>query len=311
MIFTGIVSAATLTRGFLGYLTTFIEIPYTIGVLLVVGIMGGLALWGISESLWVAGFITLLEVGGLLVVIWLAGDSLALVPQHLDELTTPDNSSAWVGVFAGTFLAFYAFIGFEDMVNIVEEVKHPERNMPIAILLALAISALLYIVIALIAVLAMPLWQLSASKAPIYDLLYINHPEIAVWVAILSLMAIINGVLAQIIMGSRVLYGMSVQTRAPKMFSSVLEATRTPWLATICVSFLTAIFAIWIPLEQLAKMTSFIILCIFTLVNLALWRVRKLESEEFLLAAPRLPSFPFIGAALCIGLILIQAFSML
>lgn len=311
VIFTGIVSAATLTRGFLGYLTTFIELPTLIGVFLVVGLMGGLALWGISESLWVAGFLTLLEVLGLLVVIWIAGDSLLLIPEHLSELTLPAGGGAWIGMFAGAFLAFYAFIGFEDMVNIVEEVKQPEKNMPVSILLALSISAVLYILIALIALLGMPLAELSASDAPIYDLVNQSHTQAATWIALISLLAIVNGVLAQIIMASRVLYGMSIQKRAPKLFGAVSEATRTPWVATLCVSALTAGFAIWLPIEQLAKTTSFIVLCVFTLVNLALWRVQNIETEEFLATGAKLPSFPIIGAALCIGLLLFQIANML
>ena len=197
------------------------------------------------------------------------------------------------------------------MVNIVEEVKQPEKNMPISILLALSISAVLYILIALIAILGMPLAELSASEAPIYDLVYQSHAQAATWIALISLMAIVNGVLAQIIMASRVLYGMSIQMRAPKLFGAVSKATRTPWITTLCVSALTAAFAIWLPIEQLAKTTSFIILCVFTLVNLALWRAQNIETEEFLAKGAKLPSFPIFGAVLCVGLLLFQIASML
>ncbi len=306
VILTGIVSAATLTTGFLGYLATFIELQPLLGVLLIVGVIGGLALWGISESLWVAGVITLLEVLGLVLVIWFAGESLFEAPQRAAELSIPANGAAWIGVLAGSFLAFYAFIGFEDMVNIVEEVKQPERTMPLGIILALSISAVLYILIALIAVLAMPMDSLSASEAPIYDLVYLHHPGAATWIALISLLAIINGVLAQIIMGARVLYGMAIQGRAPKIFGSVSPKTLTPWLATLVVSGLTAAFALWLPLEQLARTTSFIILCIFCLVNLALWRVKRIDPDGLDKNAIHLPSFPLTGALLCFGLLVFQ-----
>lgn len=309
VIFTGIVSAATLTRGFLGYSSTFVELPVPVGVILVVGLIGGLAIWGISESLWAAGFITLLEVLGLVLVIWLAGDSLGALPDRLPELIIPDGG-AWVGVLAGAFLAFYAFIGFEDMVNIVEEVKQPERNMPLSIILALAVSTLLYILIALIAVLGMPMDELSRSEAPIYHLLESRHSQAAVWIALISLLAIVNGILAQTIMGSRVLYGMATQSRAPKIFARVSVVTRTPWIATLLVVILTATFAIWLPLEQLAKTTSFIVLCVFTLVNLALWKVRRTEDAKSVAMAVRLPSFPLLGAVLCIGLLGFQVLSL-
>lgn len=309
VVFTGIVSAATLANGFLGYLSTFIEIPRVVALLLLIGLMGTIALWGIAESLWIAAFITFLEVAGLIWVIFLAGENLLQIPEQFDALLIPENGQ-WIGVMAGAFLAFYAFIGFEDMVNIVEEVKQPEINMPVGIILALVISTLLYFLIALIAVLGLPLSELSQSEAPIYDLLRGEHAQASIWIAFISLLAIVNGVLTQIIMGSRVLYGLSVKGRAPLLFSAVSEVTRTPWVATICVSGLTAFFAIWLPLEQLAKTTSFIILCVFTLVNLALWKVKKTHRSEIDDLPVKLPSLPLSGALLCISLIIFQLISL-
>ena len=306
VIFTGIVSAATLTGGFLGYFSTFVDIPTFLGVLLVIGTMGLLAIWGIAESLWVAAVITFLEVAGLFAVVWLAGKNIDLDSVIFSALVTPENSGQWIGVVAGAFLAFYAFIGFEDMVNIVEEVKQPEKNMPLSIIAALLISTLLYVLIAVIAVLAMPIADLAASDAPLFDLVSLHYPDIAVWVAVVSLFAIINGVLTQIIMSSRVLYGMSMQKRAPTMFAKVSAMTRTPWVATLCVSLAVAVFAIWLPVEQLAKTTSFIVLCVFALVNLALWKVKNSGAAEITEMPARTPSFPLTGALLCICLLFFQ-----
>lgn len=310
VLFTGIVSAATLINGFLGYLAVFIEIQPVIGVLLIVGIMMTLAIWGIAESLWIVGLLTLLEVFGLILVIVLVGDVLLKIPEHIHSLVIPTSSMALTGLLAGAFLAFYAFIGFEDMVNIVEEVRQPERDMPRAILVALLISTFLYILIALIAVLAMPLDELSASDAPIRDLLHSSHPTAALWVTSISLLAIVNGVLAQMIMGSRVLYGMAAQQRAPTIFSRVGKRNQTPWVATLSVGMLTAVFAILLPLEQLAKATSFIILCVFTLVNLSLWRLKKIRPNELMNMPKNIPSMPIFGATLCMGLLTLQVFSL-
>ncbi len=308
VVFTGIVSAATLANGFLGYLSAFVDLSPVLVLLLVIGLTGTIALWGIVESLWIAASITVLEVAGLLLVIFLAGENLLQIPQNLDALAIPENGQ-WIGLMAGAFLAFYAFIGFEDMVNIVEEVKQPEVNMPVGIVLALVISTLLYFLIALIAVLGLPLSELSASDAPIYDLLRGDHAQAAIWIALISLFAIVNGVLTQIIMASRVLYGMSVKMQAPSVFSAVSEVTRTPWLATIFVSGLTAAFAIWLPLEQLVKTTSFVILCVFTLVNLALWRVKQTHATEIANLPVKTPALPITGAVLCLILIIFQLIS--
>jgi amino acid transporter len=99
---------------------------------------------------------------------------------------------------------------------------------------------------------------------------------------------------------------MSAQKRAPKVFSEVSEKTRTPWVATLCVSLAAAIFAIWLPLEHLAKTTSFIILCVFTLVNLSLWRVKDRYATELAELPVATPCFPITGALLCIGLLVFQ-----
>ena len=114
-----------------------------------------------------ATFITLVEVGGLLLILAVAGGSLAELPARLPELIPPPDGIVWQGILLGAFLAFYAFIGFEDMVNVAEEVKEPTRNLPLAILIAIGVSTLLYLLVALVAVLALPPAELAQSRAPL------------------------------------------------------------------------------------------------------------------------------------------------
>ena len=136
VILTGIVSAATLSVATIGFLRDLVDVNETIGIgLLVVG-MGAVAAWGVGQSVRLVAVITFIEVGALVVVAALAGDSLADLPGRQRELLPDGSWAAWIGVFSGSFLAFYAFVGFEDMVNMAEEVKRPRRNLPIAILLA-------------------------------------------------------------------------------------------------------------------------------------------------------------------------------
>lgn len=307
VIFTGIVSSATLANGFVGYLSSFIEVPRGAGITGVVLLMGALAIWGIAESLWLAAVITVVEIAGLFVVIFFGGASLAQQPVSFASLFVPTSGAALGSVVGGAFLAFYAFIGFEDMVNVVEEVKDPRRTMPRAIVLALVISTLLYLLVALVCVVGLPLPELSASEAPLKDLLMNDYPVAGVGIGLISLFAIINGVLIQIIMGSRVLYGMADQGRAPSSLARVSPFTRTPVLATLVVTGVTLLFALWLPLVVLAKTTSFIILMIFTWVNLALWRLRRRGEIP---ADRHLPAWPIIGAVLCLGLLFFQTYEL-
>ncbi len=308
VVFTGIVSAATLANGFVGYLSSFVAIPHFFGVTAVVLVMGAIAFWGIAESLWLAAVITVVEISGLILVVMFAGDNLVEFPQHWQSMLVPSNIAQLSMVISGAFLAFYAFVGFEDMVNVVEEVQSPERHMPSAIILALGVSTFLYVLVAIVAVLGMPLDELVASKAPLRELLEADNPNVGKGIAVISLFAIVNGVLTQIIMASRVLYGMARQGRAPEVLSEVSIYTKTPSIATLIVVALIFGFALWLPLVALAKTTSFIILVIFTLVNVALWQLQRSGQ----MGEPQgLPSWPKMGALLCIGLLVFQVYSLM
>ena len=130
VVFTGVMSSATLLNGFSGYFQLFFQIPHW--VILTVGIilLGLLAAWGIMESVGTAMVITIIEVAGLLLIIGVAAGSFATLPERIPELIPSFDGTIWLGIFLGSFLAFFAFIGFEDMVNVAEEVKDPQKNMP-------------------------------------------------------------------------------------------------------------------------------------------------------------------------------------
>jgi amino acid transporter len=164
------------------------------------------------------------------------------------------------------------------------------------------ISGLLYLLIAALAVMAAPIELLSNSSAPLADIL-INNGHNAEFITIISLFAIINGALVQIIMASRVLYGMSGVNTAPKIFAVVNRQTQTPILATIAVALIIWALAVSVDLVSLAKSTSFIILCIFALVNASLLvlqcRVAQKQYFQIMMAT--------VGVTLCLGLVLMQA----
>ena len=279
IILAGVVSAATILRGFTGYLQVFVDIPASIAILGMVLLLGGLAAWGIAQSVMVAALITVVEIGGLVLVITVAAPELAVTSLQLADFAPLTGIDAWHGIFVGGFLAFYAFIGFEDMVNVAEEVKQPQRNLPRAILLALAISVLLYFMVALVAVVSVPADSLAGAEAPLSFLYQQVTGREPVTITVISMFAVINGALIQIIMAARVGYGMGRKHWLPAIFARVHAVPRTPVIATVTVSLLVLIMALWLPIETLAKATSYFLLLVFTLVNLSLWRIKRVTVQ--------------------------------
>jgi len=270
----GTISAATIANGAVGYINLFVELPPWLTIVLLVVLLALLAGWGISESIGVAAFTTAAAILTLLAVVLLNLDHLATLPARLPELLPPFDVDVWSGIVLAAFLAFYAFIGFEDMVNVAEEVKNPSRNMPLAIILALVITTLLYVLVALTAVLTLPLDELAASKAPLAAMIGGDDPAARSIVGAVSVVAVVDGALIQIIMASRVLYGMSRQRMLPALFAQVHPKTRTPLISTATIAAVILLLALFLPLVTLAQATSFITLIIFGGINLALWKLK-------------------------------------
>lgn len=302
----GGVSAATLANGFVGYLHLFLPAPRWLIVCLLVLALGLLAAWGIVESVWVATVTTLIEVFGLLLIIVVAGGSLATLPERLPELLPPAQGVAWSGILLGAFLAFYAFLGFEDMVTVAEEVREPRRNMPLAILLATGAATVLYMLIALVAVLSVAPAELAQSEAPL-AVIYARATGASPWfIGLIGLIAAINGALIQIIMGSRILYGMAREGWLPRGLDYVYPRTQTPVATTGIMTLGVLLLALWLPLVTLAKATSFILLAVFTLVNLALIRIqRHAPAPADVLRVPRW--VPVVALALTLAILVFQA----
>jgi len=306
----GVVSAAALVNGFTGYLTSYLPVPRTIAILAATLVLTGLAAWGIAQSVAVAATVTVVEAGGLLVLIGAGVPELAALPARWTEfLPAPAGAAGATAVLIGVTLAFYAFIGFEDMVDVAEEVKRVRRTMPRAILLTLGASTTLYLLLMITALLAMPPETLAASGAPLATLFEQHTGLSSVAIGVVAMFAILNGALVQIIMASRVLYGLSSRGQLPALLSRVHPGTRTPLIATAIAGTVVLGLA-WIGhLGSLANATSLLMLTVFSAVNLALWRVKGREAAppnayEF----PRV--FPAIGFALSVAFVLYELYRM-
>jgi amino acid transporter len=308
LILAGIVSAATLSKGFAGYLDVFIELPSELVVVSLLLLLAGVAIWGIAESVSVAAVFTILEVAGLLVILFVTAPVLEQLPERKAEFIPTMDIAAWTGMFGGAFLAFYAYVGFEDMVNLAEEVKNPRRIMPIAIVSALGIATVIYVLIALSSVLILSPEQLQASKAPLAEIYQAATSQNPWFISLVSLFAVVNGALIQIIMGSRVSYGLANQGLISATFAKLNPRTQTPVVSTCVITGLMITAALWLPIETLAKTTSYLLLGLFCLVNLALINIKRRDSAE--VPAFSVPMWvPIAGSMSCALFLAIQTAS--
>lgn len=304
----GTVSAATMVRGFVGYFEVFFALPAGLVVVACVAALTAVAIWGIGESLLAAAAVTALEIAGLLFVCIIAGDSLNDFAADWRSILPGMETARIIGVVSGAFLAFYAFIGFEDIVNIAEEVRQPERNLPRAILVSLAASTTLYVLVAIVASFAMAPNALAGSDAPLALIVESRGFPPGI-IAAISLFAVVNGALVQIIMASRVLYGLANERLAAALLARVNARTQTPIPSTIVIAAVLLTLALAFSLGGLARVTSFIALSIFTAVNLALLRLKRRGGKRPDFSVPA--AVPVAGTVLSVAMIAYEGLSFL
>lgn len=279
IVATGVVSAATITTGFAGYLSVFVDLPDPLVHTALLVVLATVASLGAKQSAWFMAATTGLGVLGLLVVVGVAVASPQAAPLRVfglaPALTEPP---VLLGVASAAFLAVYAFIGFEDMVHMAEEVRQPARSLPRAIAAAIAIALVLYVVVAASALSLVDPGQLDASPAPLVTA--VEGAGVPGWpVAVLSLWIVLNGALAQLVMAARVVYDLGHRGAAPRWLAAVSDRTDTPVVATLTGAGAALLLAIALPLARLAAITSFIMLLIFATSNLALLRLERREPE--------------------------------
>ncbi|RTL61099.1 MAG: amino acid permease [Hyphomicrobiales bacterium] len=300
-----IVSAAAISVGSIGYIAVFVPLPEPILITLVVASMGAIAMAGISEAVTMAAIMTVVEIGGLLLLISSGlisddGPGNTLVTR-LPELL-PGSWSALVGIVSAVPLAVFAFIGFEGLSNIAEEVRDPKRTLPRAIFLTLILSTALYLGVLWISLTTLHHTELAASKAPlslVFERLTGLSPRA---MSVIAVVATLNGIIVQIIMASRVLYGLGRQGGLPEKLAQVNAKTRTPLFATGLTAALVLALALGLPLQRLADITAHLTLVVFALVNLSLVRIKaRAEGGDGF----RVPAWvPWAGFISCVAVTL-------
>lgn len=276
VVATAAISAATISAGSAGYIGVFVALPTLWVILFVVLSMGLVASLATTQSIAFAGVMTLIEVAGLLLIIAAgaggSGEALARLPEMIPA---PGDPAAWLAIGGTTLVAVFAFIGFEHIVNIAEELKEPSRTLPRALFLTLGVTALLYMLVVWISVTTVPPAELAASPAPLALVFQrlTGLPLLAM--SVIAIVATLNGIVVHMIMISRVLYGLAKQGNLPSALTRVSRTTRTPLVATGTAVAAILVLTLAVPLEGLADLAARGTLVVFAGVNFALIRIKS------------------------------------
>ncbi|HVJ58488.1 MAG TPA: APC family permease, partial [Terrimicrobiaceae bacterium] len=301
----GLTSMAATSRVFAATLQPILGVPPWCIFLAFISALTLVNFRGIRECVWVNMVCTAIELGGLLFVIVVALPYFGSV----NYLETPSAAGALTIplIMSGAVLTFYAFVGFEDLLNLAEEVKNPQRTMPWGIILAVAAVTVIYVLVSIAAISVVAYADLADSKkgAPLAQITRVAAPWLPhhVYTGI-TLFAVANTALMNFIMGSRLIYGMSRQGLLPAVLGLVHRTRRTPHVAILTLAAMVSILAFSGDISELASATSLLLLFVFALMNTALI-VLKLRKGEVpgLFEVPLL--VPILGCLIC-GLLVVS-----
>jgi amino acid transporter len=300
----GITSAATLSTAFGGdYLKEFVSLPTTLAALIFILVVAVINFRGISESVKLNVVLTCIELGGLILICVIAAGALVNGDGDASRaLDFKEGDSVPVAIMAGAALAFYALIGFEDSVNVAEETENPGRDYPRALFGGLLCAGVIYLAVTVLASMVVPTDQLAGSSGPLLEVAQVGPLSISTQIfAAIALFAVANGALINMIMASRLVYGMSREGIVPRFFGGVHKGTRTPLAAIVFTTALCMVLIAIGTLESLADTTVTLLLSVFILVNVSVLVLRRDEVPHRHFVAPS--AIPLIGAVVCIVLL--------
>jgi APA family basic amino acid/polyamine antiporter len=291
------VLAANIAQWF-GWQSIPVEV-FGVGFLL---IMAGIAFRGIRESMWVNVLCTVIEASGLLIVI-AVGFSFWGSVNLLEVPTTPGNDFFFLIILNGAVLTFFAFLGFEDTINVAEECRDPETTMPIGLIAAMVMAAILYIAVAITAVSVVPYGELAKAASPLTAVVSKAAPAFPAWVfTFITIFAVANTALVNYVTASRLVYGMSRQGLMPAFLGRVHSTTKTPHFAIFLLLIILIPLVLTSTVSNLAAATVLLLLTVFCVVNAALVVLQRRKGEKK--GKFEVPAFvPALGAVVCLVLI--------
>ena len=303
----GITSASTASRAFAANLSTAFGFDFaTLGITLIglafMALVAIVNFRGVGESVKANVVLTSVELTGLLIVIviglWAIGAGEGDVSRITEFRTGPDRGAFWA-VIGATTLAFFAMVGFEDSVNMAEETHNPSKIFPKILLAGLLITGTIYVLVSVSAITLVSPEDLSEGETPLLKVVQAGAPNFPIWIfGFITMFAVANSALINMLMASRLVYGMSRERVLPPTLGKVHPTRRSPFAAigfTTLLAFALITFVGEVP--ALGGTTALLLLCVFTVVNIAVLVLRKdrVGHEHF-----RTPTFlPVVGAIAC------------
>jgi amino acid transporter len=300
----GVASAATLATAFGGdYLSEFVDLPTVLVGLVVIAVLSLINFRGIKESVTFNLGCTAIELGGLLLV---TAIGIAFLFDGGGDagraLEFKEGDAPLLLVISGASLAFYALIGFEDSVNVSEETREAPATFPGTLFLGLGIAGAVYLLVTVVASMAVPTDTLAGSDGPLLEVVQLGPLAMNTKVfSAIALFALVNGALINMVMASRLAYGMAEQRVIPRWFGQVHPSRRTPWAGVLFAGALAAVLVVIGDLETLADTTVLLLLFAFVAVHLSVLALRRtpVDHEHF----RAWTGFPILGALSCAALI--------
>ena len=304
----GITSASTASRAFAANMSNAFGLGLAGGIGITLIGLGFMALVaavnfrGVGESVKVNVVLTCVELSGLLLIIviglWAIGGGKGDVSRVLEFKTTADGGAFWP-VIAATTLAFFAMVGFEDSVNMAEECKDPVRHFPKVLLTGLLLTGLIYVLVSISSITLVAPDELGEGETPLLKVVQAGAPGFPLWIfGIITMFAVANSALINMLMASRLVYGMSRERVLPAALGRVHSRRRTPYVAigfTTLLAFGLITFVGEVP--ALGGTTALLLLCVFCVVNIA---VLVLRGDPVAHTHFRTPTFlPVLGALSC------------
>ncbi len=304
VMLSGITSASALSIAFGGdYLSQFITVPTVLTALVVMVLLSVINFIGISESVKLNATFTVIELFGLLLIVLIGLTALGAGtadPSRAFEFK--EGSSIPILILSGAALSFYALIGFEDSVNVAEETRNPSITYPRILFGGLVLVGLIYLIITITASMVVPTDRLAGSNAPLLEVVKVGTLGVPLKLfSAIALLALINGALINMIMASRLIYGMGEEGVMPSVFGKVHTGRRTPWVSIIFTALVALALIATGSFEALASTTVVLLLLVFITVNVAVLVLRRDRVEHDHFHAPSV--FPILGIAVSVGLL--------
>jgi len=289
---TSMITAATVSLGFGGYFAEFVDLPITVSAILLIGVLSLVNFIGIKHSSWMNTVFAIITVVGLALIIIIGMTYETSEP--IDYFETPNGTTGLIFAFV---LIFFAFIGFEDMANVAEEVKKPKKTLPRAIILSVLITGTIYVLVSLSVVRVVNWEDLGRSVAPLADVAKTSLGSSGgLTLTIIALFATASTVLITLVAGARILYGMSKSGSLPLFLSKVHSKTKTPWIAVIGILITGIGFAFIGDIVIVASIVVFAVVITFAMINISviLLRYREPDLERSFRVPINIGKFPIL-----------------